>query len=210
MLLTQRWGGVCSSEQFETRPHVCTRARVRFAFDLGHDAFDQIRGVGNAAQIVVQPEAVQRQCFFEAFFQTPCRRSIPCLEVGDEALQRALRIVVRAVRIRGLEFPPPLRVFRFREIAQDILSFVPRTVLHRHVVAEHITDGRAQSLRAIEHDELILRRGESALDELVHERGVRAFVFGRGLHMPQYPLFAVRRDAQGNDDFILGERLAIQ
>ena len=81
-----------------------------------------------------------------------------------------------------MQLAPPRELLRLALIADHVFAFVPRTPLHDGVVAEHVPSRGAEPLPAIEHDEQSSRRGESPFDQLAQERGVRVFIFGRGLH----------------------------
>ena len=122
------------------------------AFNLRHIAFDQIRRVQTAPQVCVQLGEMKRAHFPRVFFQTLCGGIDRC-EFSDWTVQHAFGTVVRAVCIRGMEVSPPLRVYGFREMTQDLFAFMPLTALGRDVAAEHVAHGRAQSLRAIKHDQ---------------------------------------------------------
>ena len=74
---------------------------LRLAFDLRHHAFDQVGRVETAAQVLRHPEAMHRECFVEAFFQTARRRFVELGLFVHKAEQRALRVGVARVRIHA-------------------------------------------------------------------------------------------------------------
>jgi hypothetical protein len=76
---------------------------------------------------------------------------------------------------------------------------VANAALHRRVGPEHVADGLAQRLGAVEHDQHALPHIEAALDEVREQRGRDGRVLGRAVPQPERVLDAVGVDPQGDD-----------
>lgn len=63
-----------------------------------------------------------------------------------EAIERALGIRIRGVRVHRLELSPPRGLVVLRELAHDTLSLVP-------LATEEVAHRGAERLRAVEHHE---------------------------------------------------------
>ena len=167
-----------------------------FAFNLRHDALDQVRGVARAAQGSGEVEAMQRARFLHAFLEAARGRLVEDGTVVNQAMERAFRIRVTAVRVRGAQRAPPEYLRRLREVAQDVLPRVPLATRYDGVVTKHVAHRRAQPLRAVEHDQQSVRRRNAAFDPLAQERRPRALILSGRLHEAQEALLTLGGDAQ--------------
>lgn len=106
---------------------------------------------------------MERQRFLHAFVQTAGGGHIHLRELRDEAGERALRFGIGGVGTRRLELPPPEHVGALEEIAQHALALVLLAPLHGRVVPKDVAHGGAEALRAVEHDEQVMRGRKAAL-----------------------------------------------
>ena len=138
-------------------PLLIVRAPPRYPRGLRlrsrHLTFDQVRRLEAHPELREHIEPVPRQRLLEPLREMGGRRFVHEPQLAMQSLERALGIGVRGVSVRRLEFAVPRRLVLLCQAAQHVLALVPLAALHRHVVAEYVSDGRAQPLRPIEHDE---------------------------------------------------------
>jgi hypothetical protein len=71
--------------------------------------------------------------------------------------------------------------------------------LHRHLVAEHLTDRFAQRLRAVDHEQHSLLDVEPTVDQIGQQRGGDGRVLGRTVPHAERELLALGRDPKRDD-----------
>jgi hypothetical protein len=91
------------------------------------------------------------------------------------------------------------RLVALGQVAEHVALFVADTPLDRRVDTEHLVDGLAQRLGAVDHDEHALLDIEAALDQVGEQRGGDGSVLGRAVPQPERVLGPVGVDPQGDD-----------
>ena len=91
------------------------------------------------------------------------------------------------------------RAVALGQVVEHVALLVTHAALHRRVDAEHVADGLAQRLGAVDDDEHALLDVQAALDEVGEQRGRDGGVLGRAVPEPERVLDAVGVDPERDD-----------
>ena len=169
-------------------PSVLTNPRVR--------RVDDVRRRQAPAQRLRQSKAIDGEHLREPFAQARRRRRPLPLQPGGILLQLSHALV-------GLQLPgrpqcrPRLVVLRLRQMAEHIANLVIPTPLDRVLRVEHVTDGAAQRLGAVDHEQTAAVRPQPALDQLLEQPRRHRRVLRPAFAKTQHVLAARRIHADG-------------
>ena len=120
-------------------------------------------------------------------------------ELVGEHPQLVERAVVVVERPRGPQPAAHERPVALGQVAEHVALLVADAALHRRVDAEHVADGLAQRLGAVDDDQHALLDIQAALDEVGQQRGRDGGVLGRPVPQPERVLDAVGVDPERDD-----------
>ena len=97
---------------------------------LNVEVFDAVRGLEAVAQFHEQAQSVERQRLFESFLQRTGGSAVNLVQLRFQFHQPLFGPLIARLLIGALEPMAPAFLVRFRQVADDVLSFVPLAALH--------------------------------------------------------------------------------
>lgn len=107
------------------------------------------------------------------------------LELAGELRELLKRGLVAALGPRGAQPALDLRTVALGQVVQHVAFLVTDTPMHRGVNAQHVPDGLAQRLAAVQHAQHALLDVQTAADEVGQQRGRDGRVLAATLPQPE-------------------------
>jgi hypothetical protein len=150
---------------------------------------------------------VNRECFFHALFQAVRGAGIDPFQFPMDLIQRSTGVGLCRHRVSRDQLPLDSRLVLFRQLVQNIPSFMDLATLHHGSFPRMSLHRRRQSLRAIQDVQprsgKIQPAARQVLQQLAHDRGRLNYVGFKKERQPEsIPVHDVDRAITGHAGFI--------
>src|SRR5882672_8167173 len=137
--------------------------------DCPLSVLNRVRGPESPMQRTVDAESQDGECFVQAFLDGTGGAGMFAPELRREVFESAVGPIDAVAGPGAVHCGLHPGFLPLRQVLQDVAELVNLTPLHQRPLAEGDTDGLAQPLAAVDHEQAGALDGKTAVDELTQQ-----------------------------------------